>query len=98
MTFEVIASADAHLRVRASVAVAMHAVEAPGAQAAAFENNPRDPQGPRRHRCEAFCYGPKRCPSYLAGPARQVPGRKGMTYVEEDEIDEDETRGRGPEG
>jgi hypothetical protein len=59
--------------------------------------DPWNPQGPRRHRRETFCYGPKACPSYLAGPTRQVPGRKGMKYEEPDEVDENETSGRGPE-
>jgi hypothetical protein len=49
-----------------------------------------------RRRFETFCYGPKSCPRYRAGPARTVPGRKGMTYVEEDWVDEDATGSRGP--
>jgi hypothetical protein len=36
----------------------------------------------RRYRTETFCYGPRSCPLYQAGPARQVPGRRrGMTYL-----------------
>ena len=51
--------------------------------------------GPSRFRTETFCYGPLSCPFYKAGPARKVPGRKGMTWVEEDWIDEDATAHRG---
>ena len=42
----------------------------------------------RKYRRETFCYGPLSCKSYKSGPARQVPGRKGMVYVEEDWVDE----------
>jgi len=52
--------------------------------------NPRQ----RRYRAETFCYGPKSCPLYKSGPARIVPGRKGMQYVEEDWVDEDATAHR----
>jgi hypothetical protein len=41
-----------------------------------------DPWKPRddvRYRFETFCYGPKSCPLYRAGPRRKVPGRKGVT-------------------
>jgi hypothetical protein len=48
----------------------------------------------RRYRTETFCYGPKSCPHYKAGPKRKVPGRRGMTYVEEDWVDEDATAHR----
>ena len=51
--------------------------------------------GPKRYRFETFCYGPKSCPLYKAGPQRKVPGRKGMVFVEEDWIDEDATSHRG---
>jgi hypothetical protein len=51
--------------------------------------------GPKRYRFETFCYGPKSCPRYKAGPQRKVPGRKGMVFVEEDWIDEDATSLRG---
>ena len=44
-----------------------------------------------------FCYGPKSCPVYKAGAPRKVPGRKGMVYVEEDWVDEQETSHRGPD-
>lgn len=54
-----------------------------------------DPWNPRmQYRFETFCYGPKSCPSYRAGPRRVVPGRKGMRFVEEDWIDEDATAHR----
>jgi hypothetical protein len=42
--------------------------------------NPRK----RRYRTETFCYRPRSCPIYEAGPARKVPARHGMTYTEED--------------
>ena len=48
----------------------------------------------RRYRSETFCYGPKSCPFYKAGPQRTVPGRKGMVWVEEDWVDEDATSHR----
>ncbi|MGC1817431.1 MAG: hypothetical protein WA900_07225 [Casimicrobiaceae bacterium] len=55
-----------------------------------------DPWAPdrREHRFEAFCYGPKSCPSYRPGPMRKVPGRKGMSWTEEDWVDEDATAHR----
>ena len=40
-------------------------------------------------------YGPKSCPIYKAGPTRKVPGRKGMSWEEEDWIDEEATAHRG---
>ena len=49
----------------------------------------------RKYRTETFCYGPKSCPCYRAGPKRVVPGRKGMKYVAEDWIEEEATRHRG---
>ena len=51
----------------------------------------------RRYRTETFCYGPLSCSSYRAGPTRKVPGRRGMTYEEEDWVDEDATRHRDPD-
>jgi len=51
----------------------------------------------RRYRRETFCYGPKSCPRYSAGPTRKVPGRRGMSYEEEDWVDEDATAHRGLE-
>jgi hypothetical protein len=49
----------------------------------------------RRFRFETFCYGPKSCSSYRAGPTRKVPGRKWMNWKEEDWVDEDATAHRG---
>ncbi len=51
----------------------------------------------KRFRFETFCYGPKSCALYKAGPKRTIPGRKGMTFVEEDWIDEQDTAERGPD-
>jgi hypothetical protein len=51
----------------------------------------------RRYRTETFCYGPLLCRLYKAGPTRKVPGRRGMTYEEEDWVDADETRHREPD-
>ena len=51
----------------------------------------------RRYRTETFCYGPRSCGFYESGPARQVPGRHGMTYTEEDWVDDDATAHRGLE-
>jgi len=51
----------------------------------------------RRYRRETFCYGPKSCPLYRAGPTRKVPGRKGMSWEEEDWVDDDATAHRGPD-
>ena len=51
----------------------------------------------KKYRFETFCYGPKSCPSYSPGPNRTVPGRKGMVYKEEDWVDENATRHRGPD-
>ena len=45
----------------------------------------------RKYRSETFCYGPKSCRFYKAGPTRKVPGRKGMTWEEEDWVDEEAT-------
>jgi hypothetical protein len=49
----------------------------------------------RRYRQETFGYGPKSCSWYKAGPTRKIPGRKGMTWEEEDWVDEDATAHRG---
>jgi hypothetical protein len=51
----------------------------------------------RRYRAETFCYGPGSCPSYRSGPARKVPGRRGMIHTEENWIDEEATSCRGPD-
>lgn len=48
----------------------------------------------RRYRTETFCYGPKSCPLYKAGPTRKVPGRRGMSWEEEDWVDEEATAHR----
>ena len=58
--------------------------------------DPWEPQK-KRYRFETFCYGPKSCSTYKSGPTRKVPGRKGMTWVEEDWVDEDATAHRGPD-
>lgn len=50
-----------------------------------------NPRGRRKYRFETFCYGPLSCKLYKAGPNRRVEGRNGMTYVEEDWVDEDMT-------
>jgi hypothetical protein len=47
-----------------------------------------------RYRYETFCYGPKSCKFYKAGPARKVPGRKGMVWEEPDWLDDEETAHR----
>jgi hypothetical protein len=49
----------------------------------------------KKFRQETFCYGPKSCYLYKAGPTRKVPGRKGMSWEEEDWIDEEATSHRG---
>ena len=49
----------------------------------------------KKYRQETFCYGPKSCKLYKAGPTRKVPGRKGMSWEEEDWVDEDATSHRG---
>lgn len=51
----------------------------------------------KSYRFETFCYGPKSCQFHRAGAMRKVPGRKGMTWEEEDWVDEDATSHRGPE-
>lgn len=48
----------------------------------------------RRYRSETFCYGPKSCPIYKAGPTRKVPGRRGMVWEEEDWVDAEATAHR----
>ena len=51
----------------------------------------------KQYRFETFCYGPKSCPFCRPGPVRKVPGRKGMSYTEEDWVDDDATAHRGPD-
>jgi hypothetical protein len=48
----------------------------------------------KRYRFETFCYGPKSCQYYKAGPIRIVPGRKGMSWEEPDWVDEENTEHR----
>ena len=48
-----------------------------------------------RYRQETFCYGPKSCLFYRAGPTRKVPGRRGMVWEEENWVDEENTAHRG---
>jgi hypothetical protein len=48
----------------------------------------------RRSRTETFCYGPLDCPIYRAGPKRKVPGRRGMSWTEEDWVDEQDVEHR----
>ena len=50
--------------------------------------------GQKRYRFETFCYGPKSCPFYQAGPTRKVPGRRGLVWEEEDWVDRDATAHR----
>jgi hypothetical protein len=49
----------------------------------------------KRYRFETFCYGPKSCRLYQAGPSRTVPGRRGLTWEEPDWVDEEATAHRG---
>ncbi len=49
----------------------------------------------KQYRFETFCYGPKSCSFYKAGPTRKVPGRKGMSWEEQDWVDEDAVSHRG---
>lgn len=46
-------------------------------------------------RYETHCYGPKSCRLYRSGPTRKVPGRRAMSWTEEDWVDEDATAHRG---
>jgi hypothetical protein len=51
----------------------------------------------KQYRFETFCYGPKSCGLHSAGAKRTVPGRRGMTHVEEDWVYEEMTRHRAPD-
>jgi hypothetical protein len=51
----------------------------------------------KKYRFETFCYGPKSCSFYRAGTIRKVPGRRGMTWEEEDWVDDEATSHRGPD-
>lgn len=53
-------------------------------------------QSKKKYRYETFCYGLKSCPLYRAGATRKVPGRRGMSWEEEDWVDEEATSHRGP--
>ena len=48
----------------------------------------------KKYRFETFCYGQKSCLLYRAGPTRKVLGRRGMTWEEEDWVDEESTSHR----
>ncbi len=56
-----------------------------------------NPRSKVKYRMETFCYGPLSCKLYKAGPKRQVEGRAGMVYVEEDWVDEMQVAHRGPD-
>ena len=49
----------------------------------------------RRYREETFCYGPLSCQLYRPGPTCKVPGRRGMTWEEEDWMDHEAVAHRG---
>ncbi len=51
----------------------------------------------RRYRTETSCYGPLSCLLYQPGPARTVPGRRAMTYTEEDWVNDEATSHRRTE-
>jgi hypothetical protein len=53
--------------------------------------------GRKKFREETFCYGPLSCDLYWAGANRKVPGRRGMTYEEEDWVDQDAVSHRNPD-
>ena len=50
--------------------------------------------GKKKYRTETFCYGPRSCCYYRAGPTQKVPGRKGMVWEEADWVDEEATAHR----
>jgi hypothetical protein len=51
----------------------------------------------KKYRFETFCYVPKSCSFYRAGATRKVPGRRGMTWEEEDWVDKEATSHRAPD-
>lgn len=51
----------------------------------------------RKHRFETFCYGPLSCRVYMPGPTRKVPGRRGMSWEEDDSVDREAVAHRGPD-
>jgi len=48
----------------------------------------------KKYRFETFCYGPKSCEFYRAGPTRKVPGHGGLTYEIENWIEDEMTSHR----
>ena len=46
---------------------------------------------------DLLLWSPESCTFYKEGAPLKVPGRKGMTWVEEDGVDEEETIHRGPD-
>ena len=56
--------------------------------------DPWKPAAEVRYRFETFCYGPKACALYRAGPTRKVPGRRGVTWEEVGWVDEEATARR----
>lgn len=51
-------------------------------------------QSKKKYRFETFCYGPKSCKFYQAGPTRKVPVHGGLTYEIEDWIEDEMTSHR----
>jgi hypothetical protein len=51
--------------------------------------------GKKQYRFETFCYGPKSCSLYKAGPTKKAQGRKGMVWEEENWVDEGAVSHRG---
>jgi len=51
----------------------------------------------KKYHFETVCNGPKSCSIYRAGPTRKVPGRKGMSWEEEDCVADDATSHREPD-
>lgn len=51
----------------------------------------------RRYRAETFCYGPLSCSLYRAGATRSVLGRNGMTWLEQNWVDDEEVSHRAPD-
>ena len=51
----------------------------------------------KQYQFETFCYGPKSCPFYRPGIVRRVLGRKGISYTDEDLVDEEAVAHRDPD-
>ena len=51
----------------------------------------------KRYREETFCYGPLSCQHHKAGPTRKVPGRHGMSWEEEDWVEQEGVAHRRPD-